>query len=771
MADNRQMSDEGLLALIAQYEKEALGSSVAAGATVGTTYYSSAQLLTTLEIDRFNALNYYYGRPFGNETENSSSVVVPELRDTIEWIVPQLMRIFAAARTPCVFEPESEQDVDQAALETEAVRHVFMVENEGFTIIHDFCKDALLLRNAYIKVYLETRQKVTVERYSDLTQDELTELLADNKDEKVEVLEQREHTIDMPTLGMQQPNPGMQPGMPPTGAPMGQGGQPPVPQPPGQPMVGAPQQPAQPMAQPINLAAPLPALVVFDVKLRRTREIKRICVECVPPEEMLVSPKARTNLDSAPFICHRTEKTRSDLILDGYDEDIVNRASAGRPRWLDMDALARDVVVDQMSVENPADFAMQALEVRDVTIRVDYDGDGIGELRRVLIAGDAIIENEEIEEVPIASGVAKRMPHRHTGLSMYDELADIQLIKSELMRQGLNNLRLANHGRVAVDWKNCNLTDLMTSREGAVIRTNGPPANVLMPFQHPSNMMQQVIPTMQYVDTWREFRTGVGKDTVGIDADALQNVTKGGQLAGMAAAGLKIELIARCLAEGLKDAFLKIRALMVRHQNQPLQFQMAGKWVNVNPSEWGERTRVTPNVGLGSGTREESRQNLMLLASMQEKIAPLGLIGPKQAYQTFKTGATLLGYEQPERFAMDPDSDEFEQWQAQHPPQPNPAVQVAQIRATATQQQAQANVAKAQAETQSANARAQAEVAHAALQNREDRMVDMANIDMQGFIALARALAPIVAAQLKGDSQTNAGNVLRQDVGALVGRQ
>src|SRR6185437_8698421 len=201
------------------------------------------------------------------------------------------------------------------------------------------------------------------------------------------------------------------------------------------------------------------------------------------------------------------------------------------------------------------------------------------------------------------------------------------------MRQGLNNLRLAQNGRVAADFNRVNLTDLMTSRPGGIVRVNGPPQLLLMPFTHPTNIMEQVVPTMEYVDTWREFRTGVGKDTVGIDADALQNVTKGGQLAGMAAAGLKIELIARCLAQGLKDAFLKIRALMVRHQNQPLQFQMACKWVNVNPSEWGERTRVTPNVGLGSGTREESRQNLMLLASMQEKIAPLGLIGPKQAYQ------------------------------------------------------------------------------------------------------------------------------------------
>src|SRR5690242_11600104 len=184
------MTDAELLALIANYEKAALGSQVAAGATVGTTYYSSSQLMTTLEIDRFNALNMYYARPLGNEVENSSTVVIPELRDTVEWIMPQLMRIFAAARTPCVFDPENEADVDQAELETQAVRHVFFAENEGFMVLHDYLKDALLLRNAYIKVYLETRQKVTVERYSGLTQVELAEVLADGRDETIKVLEQ-----------------------------------------------------------------------------------------------------------------------------------------------------------------------------------------------------------------------------------------------------------------------------------------------------------------------------------------------------------------------------------------------------------------------------------------------------------------------------------------------------------------------------------------------------------------------------------------------------
>ncbi|OYV62818.1 MAG: hypothetical protein B7X03_04010, partial [Parcubacteria group bacterium 21-58-10] len=188
-----------------------------------------------------------------------------------------------------------------------------------------------------------------------------------------------------------------------------------------------------------------------------------------------------------------------------------------------------------------------------------------------------------------------------------------------------------------------------------------------MPFTHPSNIMEQVIPTMQYVDTWREFRTGVGKDSMGLDADALQNVTKGAQLAGMAAAGLKIEMMARCLAEGIKDTFLKIHALMVRHQDQKMQFQMRGKWVNVNPSEWRERTRVSANVGLGSGSREEARANLAMLGQMQEKAAQVGLIGPKQVYNSFVLGAGLMGYERPEQFIMDPASQEFAQFKAQNP--------------------------------------------------------------------------------------------------------
>lgn len=730
---NREMTDDELLELIARYEKSALGSSVSAGATIGGTSPTS-QSMTTLELDRYNALNMYFARPLGNEVENRSQVVLPELRDTVEWIMPQLMRLFVGTKEFCRFDAENEQDTEQCQIETQVVNHVFLKENNGFFILHDFFKDALLLRNGYAKVGWEKKKRTKVERYTGVAESELATLLKPEEEgDEVEVLEQREY--DAPYLAP--PAPPTQPGQPP-----------------------------QPPPPPVSL---------FDLKLRRTTNYGCVTVECVPPEEMLVSPRSRLNLDNIPFSAHKALRTRSDLISDGHDRDWVESLQSGRPNWLDMDALARNEVTDQLSTDSPADRSMQEIEVREVTILVDYDGDGIAELRHVLVAGDKIAENEEIEEAPVASCSPIRMPHRHTGISYYDLLADLQVIKTTLFRQGLDNLYLANNTRMGVDWKNCNLDDLLTSRPGGAVRTNGPPSNVLFPIEQPSNLVQQVIPALQYVDSLREMRTGVGRDTMGLDADALQDVTKGGQLAAMSAASLKIELVARLLAEGVRDLFTKIHGALIRHQDKPMELELSGKWIKVNPSDWGQRTKVSVNVGLGSGNREEARANLMLMGQMQEKLAPLGLVGPKQAYETFKVGAEILGYQNPERFAMDPASPEYQQHQqqmAQQPQQPPPQVQAAQIRAKSLadsdqahlqgQQQGQVlqlkkELVEAQGEINAANARAQAEITHATVQGHADR-------DLQFGLAIIKGLGQILAAQLKQQPGADAGQLYAKDI-------
>jgi hypothetical protein len=704
----QRMNDEELLSLIGSYEKSSLGSNVSTGPTVGGSIKPAGQQMTTLEIDRYNALNAYYARPIGNEVEDRSQIVLPELRDTVEWIMPQLMRMFAAGK-PCQFDPENPEDDDQAEIETEVVNHVFMKQNPGFFILHDFFKDALLLRNGYVNTYWLKERKSSVESYTGLTEIEVAELL--QTEDEIEILEQSEKSDLIPgPNGMQQQ-------------------------------------------------------ASFDIKLRRTRQVGRVCVECVPPEEMRISPQARHGLDESPFSEHERKVPRSDLREMGFDEDVVDSITKAQPSWLDLIELARNEVTDQLSEQEPSDPASQLVTLRTVFIRVDFDGDGIAELRRVRVGGDKILDNEEVEEVSYSYCSPVRMPHRHVGISYYDLLYDLQVIKTTLFRQALDNIYISNNQRVAVNWKAVNVQDLLTSRPGGIIRVDGPVGDNVVPFQQPSNLMAQILPALEYCDLQREMRTGIGKDTMGVDADALQDVTKGGQLAAMSAAAMKVELVARLLAEGVKEVFTKIHKLLMRHQDKPMTLRLTNRWVDVNPGDWRERTQVSVNVGLGSGNREEARANVMLLGQAQKELAAFGLVGPKQAYETFKKMAHLLGEENPTQYAMDPDSDEYKQAMANKSRQPpDPHVQAAQMKAQSDQQIAQTRLQAEQVKAQAQAQQAQAELAHGAQQAAGDQQTQMAQINSQEWQTLVKVIGQIVASQLKQNAAADAGQMINQDM-------
>lgn len=715
MAKGQKMTDAELLALVGMYEKAALGSSVSVGPSVGGSIKPAGQQMTTLEIDRYNALNAYFARPLGNEIDDRSQIVMPELRDTVEWIMPTLMRMFVGSGKPVQFDPEAPGDEDQAENETEVVNYVFMKQNPGFFILHDFFKDALLLRNGYINSYWLKKRKTCVETYSGLSEIEVSMLL--QTDDEIEVLEQKEEVklIDGP-MGQQQ-------------------------------------------------------ITTFDIKIRRTTQAGQVKVECVPPEEMRVSPQARHGFDESPFTEHESKKTRSDLKEMGFDAELVDSITRATPDWLDLIALARDEVTDQLGEEEPTDPASQLVSLRTVFIRVDFDGDGITELRRVMIGGDKILDNDECEEVSYSYCSPIRMPHRHVGISYYDLLYDLQVIKTTLFRQALDNLYISNNQGYAVDWQNVNMGDLLTSRPGRIVRTTGAPMNAIMPLSTPSNMMSQVVPALEYCDLQREMRTGIGKDTMGVDADALQDVTKGGQLAAMSAAAAKVELVARLLAEGVKDVFQKIHNLLRRHQDEQMQIRLTNRqWLEANPAEWRERTELNINVGLGSGNREEARANVVMLGQAQGQLAQYGLVGPKQAYATFKRAVHLLGFENPTEFAMDPDSPEYQQAMQQKSQQPpDPRVAAAQISAQSAQQVAQARLQGEQIKAQASATQAQAELAHGNQQNVHDRDIELLKMQSAEFQTIFRAVASIVGSQLNEDPNADAGAMINQDMKEVTG--
>ena len=730
---SRRMDDDELLQILAQHEREAMGSSTAQGITVypgSGSQMNSNGTMTTLEIDNYNAWNAYMARPMGNEQQDRSQVVVPLIRDVLDWIMPQLIRMFCGTDRICMFDPEGPEDEDLAEQQTDACNYIFMRQNDGFNVIHDYLFEALLLRNGYIKVDWVTKRQVKIERYTGFTEDDVTKLVQDAEEDgdEIEIIGKDE---SMQTVFVPAPPPQPQPGQPPA--------------PPGPPQL-MPQQ-----------------IPVYALKIRRITKKSCIEVSGVPRENVYVSPLTHNGLDESPYYCHKENKARSELLESGFDESIVDSAQPGPPQWLNLDELARNQVVDQLTIDtNDQDPSMQKIETRDCCVRVDYDGDGVAELRRVVVLGDEIALNEEIDEGNMASGVAFRTPHRHLGGSLYEKLIDLQQIKTDLLRQGLDNTWLVNNSGMAVDQDNVNLDDLMTRRPGNVVRTRGSPMDKFKELATPP-VLGDIMQAIEYVDSQQQWRTGVGEDTTTLNPDELQDVTKGASMALLSKSELKVEQIARLLSEGLKDAFRKINNLIIRHQDKKMILQLRGKWVPIDPSQWKMRTSVSINVGLGSGNRDETRANLMQLGQLMQLGKQAGMVSPDNGYNFLKKSCETLGFSAPDEFFTDPQTPQGQQLQKamQQPPLP---LQIAQLKTQADQQKNQGQLQlaqfKAQAEMQQQKDEAQRNLTQIQAQAQSDNQQTVMDAQMkareQVSDAMLKYIEIIVSAALKAQATSQA---------------
>jgi hypothetical protein len=464
--------------------------------------------------------------------------------------------------------------------------------------------------------------------------------------------------------------------------------------PPGQPMPGMPPQ-----------GAPMPGMgmppqEVFDIHLRIKRKHGKVRIEAVPCEEVRVSKKCRGSLQDSPFVEHVTRKTRSALIEMGMPRSFVDELPAYNQSDNDNEKLARDSVTDESDSLGTSvnDRAMDEIEFCEAYLRVDYDGDGVAELRKVVTVANKIPPgadwNEEIEAVPMTGYVAKRIPHRHVGESLDDDLADLQEILTVLKRQLLDNVYLTNNSEIVINDR-ANPKDVMTRTPGGVKRVKGndPVDGAIRPLEVRS-IIGDVLPIIQHYKQEKEDRSGISRAGQGLDPDVLREATKGAYLENLNRLSQKIEMMTRLLAEGVKETVLQVHSLLIRHQDKPRMVQLRGKWVNVNPAEWKERTDLTVRVGLGTGNEEERRQKLLLMAQMQDRVGPHGLVGPKQMYALTEDIAEALGFDIPEKYVLSPESQEFAQIQEARKNQPDPQVAIEQMKVQAQAQTKQAELAQ-----------------------------------------------------------------------------
>jgi len=553
---------------------------------------------------RTDAMDRYYGKKYGNEQEGRSQIVTRDVADVIEWIMPSLMKIFTGGDKVVQFEPQGPEDVEMAKQATDYTNYVIMKQNPGFSIIYSWFKDALLQKNGIVKHFWDDTTEVTREEYKNLTEEEFTSLLIDDDIEIVE------HTAN----GTEE-----------------------------------------------LVEGQLPQPITHDVVVKRTRESGQVCIEPVPPEEFLINKYAK-GIEDARFVGHRVKKTKSELLAQGYPKAKLERAFSAQEAEWKSERLARfDYDGDSSYPNGDID---DGVWVTECYIRVDFDNDGIDELRKITKVGDELLDNEAVDSVPFSSLTPVPMPHKFYGLSIYDLISDLQLIKTTLMRNLLDNMYLTNNGRYEVVEGQANLDDLMTSRPGGIVRVRTPGA--VSPLATPQ-LDQNSFNMLGYLDSIREERTGVNKNSMGIgDGGLKSHQTATGVAQVMTAAQQKIELIARVFAEtGMKDLANSVYQLIQKFESPEKIVRLNNKWTTLYPAEWKEKMDCTAQVGLGFGNKDMNLMHLGQLAQTIQMVAqhPAAgmMIKPKNVYNLIAEQIKAMGMKNVEDFITDPGDQEPQQ--------------------------------------------------------------------------------------------------------------
>ncbi|AZO45893.1 hypothetical protein EJ076_34825 [Mesorhizobium sp. M7D.F.Ca.US.005.01.1.1] len=635
------------------------------------------------------ALEYYQGKMKDIVAEEGrSSAVSRDLADTMGWMLPGIIRVFTASEHMAVAEPVGREDQAWAAQATDGLNYTFWKENDGYRVIYNATWDSLLSANGVVKTWWDDTPTTKISFHTGLTDDEYTMLVSDDD---VEVMQHSEDTEDMP------------------GAP--------------DPVTG--------------LEGPTTPLKVHSVKIKRKVDDGRTRIEAIPPEDYGKDSDSKT-CDEARFQFHRSSTTRSDLIEMGFDRkkiEALPKASDNRQ--------SEEIARQQQLTTEDGDNSMDIVDLYECYVKVDIDGDGIAETCRIYYAGAKdggdILDWEEWEdETPFDDIPCNPMPHRWEAQSIADETMDVQQIKTVLLRQALDNTYATNNPQRFVTGEITNPEELFSPTfGGAIFGKAGSSVEALaIPF-----VANHAYDAINYQDQVIERRTGVSRQTMALDPEALQNQSATANQNQHDAAYSQIELVARNQAElGWKKVFRKILQLEVKHQDKPRDIRMRGKAITIDPRYWNADMDITINVGLGTGSRDRDLAMLQqVLANQTALTAKLQESGfPDKALEmlpfiltTLKKQAEAAGIKNPEMFYPDVTPQDIQAGQQrlqQASQQPDPKMQAAQMK---IQADSQINQAKVQGDQAATAAKLQADQQAAQIKIQQDAATNAQKMDLE----------------------------------------
>jgi len=595
--------------------------------------------------DRIKAQRYFDGETDIGEEDGRSKVVSTKVRDTIRAIKPSLMRVFLSTDKPVEFVPRNQEDVAMAEQATKYMHYQFN-ELNGYRVLNDVFHDALVKKVGVAKIYWDTYQEQEIFDFQDLNEMEFSVLV---NEDNVEVIEHTTKMVmELDEFGMEMESPR------------------------------------------------------HDLKIARTVERGKMCVESVPPEEFFIDRNSRS-IDDYYVVAHRTEMRVGDLVAMGYDyEDVYDLSGLQHSdTFSEVEEYQRRGYEEDYSDEDVQDPSMRLVAVTEAYIKIDVNGTGVPTLHKVTLGGNQykLLDYEPCGHVPFAVFEVDPEPHTFYGRSVADLILNDQDAATAMLRGVLDNVALTNNPRVEIVDGAVNVDDLLNNEIGGIIRVkqSGAVQPQAVPF-----VAGQTLSALQYFDQQVEDKTGVTKASTGLSPDALQSTTATAVAATMQAQAAQIEVMARNLAEGgMRQMFKLMLKCMVENVDEEQMMRLQGQnYVPVDPRSWNVGMDVSINVGLGTGREDQKvavlNQALQMQIQIFQNYGPgNGMVSLSNIRNTLSDILAVSGVRNSERYfmPMNPQLEQqmMQQQQAQGQQQqggdPNAAyLQAEQIKAQAKMQ-------------------------------------------------------------------------------------
>tara|TARA_R110000796_G_scaffold214800_1_gene330739 strand:- start:12969 stop:15008 length:2040 start_codon:yes stop_codon:yes gene_type:complete len=509
----------------------------------------------------------YQAQPYGNEQAGQSKIVSNDVQDVVEADMPSLARSFLGANKICVFEPtdDTEENIEEAKNKTEYIDWVVRGQPESFIINHSYLKDIDTIKVGALKWIVEDliENKIVVrEGLNDAEIQQTLESLEGEDVKSVKMVSRSEPVMD----GIEER---------------------------------------------------------FDIEFKVTRETRRPRLLGVPVESLLFSPGATSEEDAA-LVGDIMSSTRGDLLQQGFSMKLISTLPTSSSHKDSTLPLIRVNELGFIKDESFGDWASQTVDIHDIYVKIDKDGDGVAERRHILKSGDIILDDEPFDGVPYAITSAILTPHSLVGTSRAELVVPTALIQTSLKRQMLNNGYLHNNPQMAIN-DNVEEDDLLVRRGGGIVRVSGEqnPGASIFPIDIPY-IGGEALQLIQYMEQSRAQTAGSTQASQGLNSDDFGNETATRFNGVQDASKAKIELVARVIADSYRRVYDGIAWLVSEYKTTEVEIMVTGKPLTVDPSKWKHKHRALSKIGLGAGDGQGNSETLAGIMALQGQLKAEG---------------------------------------------------------------------------------------------------------------------------------------------------